>query len=104
MAGGGAPRTYRAADYHELVDMPVFVGRFDLDSVTISGKVVRYGTYPSGTVSGAARTAAWDQLRRIIPVEVLVFGEAPWASYSLLQIVDSSYGGYSGLEHAASHV
>ena len=33
-----------------------------------------------------------------------MFGEAPWDSYSLLQIADSSYGGYSGLEHSSSHV
>jgi predicted metalloprotease with PDZ domain len=37
-------------------------------------------------------------------VESLVFGETPWESYTLMQIADSSYGGYSGLEHSASHV
>jgi predicted metalloprotease with PDZ domain len=104
MPSAGAAHTYRAANYHDLVDMPVFVGRFDLDSATISGRTVRYATYPMGTVAGSARTLAWDQLKRIIPVEVLVFGETPWDSYSLLQIADSSYGGYSGLEHASSHV
>jgi predicted metalloprotease with PDZ domain len=57
-----------------------------------------------GSVTGAARAQAWDQLKRIIPVEALVFGEVPWDSYSLLQIADSSYGGYSGLEHSSSHV
>jgi predicted metalloprotease with PDZ domain len=104
MTSAGQARTYRASNYHELVDMPVFVGRFDLDSTTISGKTVRYATYPMGTVSGAARSQAWDQLKRIIPVESLVFGETPWPSYTLMQIADSSYGGYSGLEHSASHV
>jgi predicted metalloprotease with PDZ domain len=100
----GTANTYRASNYHDLVDMPVFVGRFDLDSATISGKTVRYATYPMGTVTGSARSQAWDQLKRIIPVQALVFGEVPWDSYSLLQIADSSYGGYSGLEHASSHV
>jgi predicted metalloprotease with PDZ domain len=104
MPSAGAARTYRAASYHDLVDMPVFVGRFDLDSATISGKTLRYATYPVGSVTGAARAQAWDQLKRIIPVEALVFGEVPWDSYSLLQIADSSYGGYSGLEHSSSHV
>jgi predicted metalloprotease with PDZ domain len=104
LPAAGAARTYRASNYHDLVDMPVFVGRFDLDSGTISGKTVRYATYPMGTVAGSARALAWDQLKRIIPVEVLVFGETPWDSYSLLQIADSSYGGYSGLEHSSSHV
>ena len=104
MPSAGTARTYHASNYHDLVDMPVFVGRFDLDSATISGRTVRFATYPMGTVAGSARTQAWDQLKRIIPVEVLVFGEVPWDSYSLLQIADSSYGGYSGLEHSSSHV
>ena len=38
MSAGGA-RTYRAASYHELVDMPFMVGAFDLDSAMISGRV-----------------------------------------------------------------
>ena len=104
MPAGGSARTYRASNYHDLVDMPVFVGRFDLDSATVSGRTVRYATYPAGTVAGSTRAQAWDQIKRIIPVQVLVFGEVPWDSYSLLQIVDSSYGGYSGLEHSSSHV
>jgi predicted metalloprotease with PDZ domain len=104
MSPAGAPRTYRASNYHELVDMPVFVGRFDLDSATVAGKTVRYATYPVGSVSGVQRSMAWDQLRRVIPVQVSVFGDAPWASYTVMQIADSSYQGASGLEHADSHV
>lgn len=104
MSGGGPSRTFHAANYHELVDMPVFVGRFDVDSETIAGKTVRYATYPVGSVSGQARATAWDQIRRVIPVEVNVFGEVPWRSYTVMQIADSSYQGASGLEHADSHV
>ena len=104
MAGGGAPHTFRASSYHELVDMPVIVGRIDLDSATISAKTVRLATYPAGSVSGTARSTTWDQLKRIIPVEAMVFDEVPWASYTLVQIADSSYPGASGLEHADSHV
>jgi predicted metalloprotease with PDZ domain len=97
-------RSYKAPNYHELVDMPVFVGKFDLDSASISGKTVRYATYPVGSVAREARATAWEQLKRIIPVEVQVFGEAPWDSYTVMQIADSSSQGYSGLEHASSHV
>jgi predicted metalloprotease with PDZ domain len=104
MTPAGAPRQYRAASYHELVDMPVVLGRFDLDSMPISGKTVRLATYPGGSVSGERRSTVWQQLRRVIPVEVLVFGEVPWDSYTLIQIADSTYPGASGLEHAASHV
>jgi predicted metalloprotease with PDZ domain len=104
MTPAGAPREYRAASYHELVDMPVVLGAFDLDSMPISGRTVRLATYPAGSVSGERRSTVWQQLRRIIPAEVLVFGEVPWDSYTLIQIADSTYPGASGLEHSASHV
>ena len=96
--------TYSAGNYHDLVDMPFFVGRFDLDSAQVSGKWIRYVTYPQGSVSGAARMTAWDQLKKVIPAEIAVFGEAPWANYTVMQIADSSYQGASGLEHQSSHV
>ena len=100
----GSRGAYRAASYHELVDMPVFVGHFDLDSAVISGRTVRYATYPAGSVAGAIRATAWEQLKRVIPVEVNVFGEAPWSNYTVMQIADSSTQGFSGLEHSSSHV
>ena len=100
-AGGLA---YTASNYHDLVDMPFFIGRFDLDSARIATKWVRLASYPAGSVSGRAREQAWDQLKRVIPPEVAVFGEAPWETYTVMQIVDSSFGGASGLEHQNSHV
>lgn len=96
--------SYRAPNYHDLVDMPFFVGRFDMDSAQISGKWVRYATYPQGSVSAAARLTAWDQLKKVIPAEVAIFGEAPWENYTVMQIADSTYQGASGLEHQSSHV
>jgi predicted metalloprotease with PDZ domain len=98
------PRTYTATNYHDLVDMPFFIGRYDVDSARISGKWVRYATYPAGSVTSTARANAWEQLKRVIPVEVNVFGEAPWENYTVMQIVDSAFGGASGLEHQSSHV
>jgi predicted metalloprotease with PDZ domain len=99
-----APRTYVAPNYHELVDMPFFVGRFEVDSAEVSGKWMRLATYPVGSVTGAARQRAWDQLQRATPPMVAVFGEVPWDTYTVLQIADSTFGGASGLEHANSHV
>ncbi len=104
MARGSEARTFRAANYHELVDMPFFVGQFDLDSAVVSGKQVRFATYPKGVFTGAMRTTAWDQIKRAIPPEVLVFGEVPWDSYTIMHITDSTFAGMSGLEHANSHV
>jgi predicted metalloprotease with PDZ domain len=105
MTTAGAPRTYRAPNYHELVDMPFMVGAFDLDSALVTGSVVRLATYPVGSVAGETRARTWEQLRRLIPAEANVFGgDVPWTSYTLLQVVDSTSGGYSGLEHANSHL
>jgi predicted metalloprotease with PDZ domain len=104
MARGPEARTYRAANYHELVDMPFFVGQFDLDSAVVSGKTVRLATYPRGVFAGEARTTAWDQIKRSIPPQVLVFGDVPWDSYTVMHITDSTARGMSGLEHANSHV
>ena len=99
-----AARTFAAPNYHDLVDMPFFVGQFDLDSAQISGSWVRFATYPAGSVAGGARVAVWEALKRMIPAEVSVFGEVPWKTYSILQIADPGYGGGSGLEHQNSHV
>jgi predicted metalloprotease with PDZ domain len=95
---------FSAASYHDLVDMPFFVGRFDVDSAQVSGRWVRYATYPRGSVAGPMRLRLWDQIKRVIPPQVAVFGEVPWEHYTVMQIADSSYQGASGLEHSNSHV
>ena len=101
----GSGPTYAASNYHDLVDMPFFIGRFDIDSAQIAGRWTRLATYPIGSVSGSYRNTVWDQLRRMIPPQVAVFGgEVPWDTYTVLQIADTSYGGASGLEHQNSHV
>ncbi|GAC1515568.1 MAG: PDZ domain-containing protein [Gemmatimonadaceae bacterium] len=101
---GRAARTFHADNYHDLVDMPFFIGRFDLDSMQISERWVRLATYPVGSVAGASRRRAWEHISRVIPPEVAVFGEVPWSGYTVMQITDSLYQGASGLEHQNSHV
>jgi predicted metalloprotease with PDZ domain len=104
MAPGQAPGTYTAGSYHDLVDMPFFIGRYDLDSAVVSGKVTRLATYPAGVLSGPARATYWDQIKKLIPVESATMGETPWNSYSILVVFDSTFGGGSALEHQASHL
>ena len=98
--GGG----YQESNYHDLVDMPFFVGRFDYDSTQVAGAWTRLATYPAGTLKGQARSEFWDQIGRMIPAEAAVFGETPWQTYSVMMIFDSAYGGGSALEHTNSHV
>ena len=77
---------------------------FDLDSARVVNRWVRLATYPAGVVAGQVRQTAWDQIKRVIRPQSAVFGETPWTSYTIMQIVDSAYGGASGLEHQNSHV
>jgi predicted metalloprotease with PDZ domain len=104
MPAAAQARTFTSANYHDLVDMPFFLGRFDLDSARIANRWVRLATYPAGTISAQVRSTAWEQLKRVIPPETAVFGEVPWETYTVMEIVDSSYAGASGLEHQNSHV
>jgi predicted metalloprotease with PDZ domain len=104
MKPAGEPRSYTEANYHDLVDMPFFVGRFDLDSTVVAGRTTRLATYPAGALSGAARGAFWDQIAKAVPVMGSVFAEIPWESYTVLAVFDSGYGGGSALEHQNSHL
>ena len=104
-AAAAAAHTFAASNFHDLVDFPFFVGRFDIDSAQIAGRWMRLATYPMGSVAGSYRRTVWDQLRRMVPPQVAVFGgEVPWESYIVLQAVDSTFRGASGLEHQNSHV
>jgi predicted metalloprotease with PDZ domain len=104
MKPAGAPRTYAQANFHDLVDMPFFVGRFDYDSMVVNGKTTRLATYPAGALAGPARAEFWDQVGKAIPAMAKVFGETPWDSYTILDIFSPEYGGGSALEHQSSHL
>lgn len=104
MTPAGAAREYTAGNFHDLVDMPFFVGRLDVDSAQIEGKWHRLATYPRGIFAGAARRGFWDQLRAMTPAMSRVFGETPWDSYTTMIIFEASFPGASALEHQNSHV
>jgi len=97
--------TYSASNYHDLVDMPFFVGRFDVDSTTIVDKPFRFISYPAGLISAASRAATFRQLAKIVPEQAKVFGEVPWDRYTLFQVADEAFpfGAAAGLEHQNSH-
>jgi predicted metalloprotease with PDZ domain len=99
-----APRSYMEANYHDLVDMPFFVGRMDYDSMRVAGRWTRLATYPAGALQQTARKQLWNQISRMIPAESAVFQETPWGSYNVMMIFDPRFGGASALEHQSSHV
>ena len=100
-----AANTFAASNYHDLVDFPFFVGRFDIDSTQVAGKTLRFASYPVGSITAAVRANTFQQLQKIIPAEAAVFGEVPWKDYTILQVADAEFalGGASGLEHQNSH-
>ena len=101
---GGAAGTYREASYHDLVDKPIFIGRFDLDSAQVEGRWHRLATYPAGAMAGPARSLLWDQIEKTVPKMSAVFQETPWRTYTTLLVFTREVGGGSALEHANSHV
>ncbi len=100
---GAAPDTYTAGHYDELVDMPTFVGSFDLDSLRVGGKWYRLATYPAGVMAGGDRQTMWDHIQRMMPPMQEVFGEVPWETYTTLLVFQEGLGGGSALEHSNSH-
>ncbi len=97
-------RAWSAVTYHDLVDHPFFVGKFDLDSAQVAGVWMRFSSYPAGSVKPAQRTRLLGQMARAIPTEVAVFADRPWPRYDIMQIADSAFGGMSALEHEDSNV
>jgi predicted metalloprotease with PDZ domain len=100
----GSAETYTSPNYHELVDHPFFAGKFDLDSADVGGVMVRFATYPSGSSGERAHAIAWEQVRKIIPVEGQVFHDTPFKSYTVLQVIDSLFPGAAALEHENSQL
>ena len=58
MSPGPTRGTYTASNYHDLVDMPFFVGRFDLDSARIVDRWVRFASYPAGAIAGGCNASS----------------------------------------------
>ena len=89
---------YRAANYDELIDHPVEIGRFSLARFRAAG--VPHRVAITGVHDADPRRLARD-LRRICEAQIELFGRpAPMREYLfLITAVDEGYG---GLEHRAS--
>lgn len=99
-AGGG---TFTATNYHDLVDAPFVVGKFDFDSVRTGAVWVRLASFPAGGMRAEwrQRTLAW--LARLVPTEGAVFHDIPFSEYTVLQLADTIVNG-GGLEHHDSQL
>lgn len=100
-----APGTnnFSATNYHDLTDMPFYVGRFAIDSTQIAGKWIRLAFYPAATLTTARRDRTFGWLQKFVPHQIAVFGEAPFRNYTIFQRSDTVVNG-GGLEHQSSQV
>ncbi len=89
---------YRAADYDELIDHPVEMGRFTLDAFEAGG--VRHDVVLSGR-HDCDRARLCADLARVCAWQIELFGAPPPMDYyAFLTLVVGD--GYGGLEHRAS--
>ncbi len=95
--------TFSATNYHDLTDMPFYVGRFALDSTLVANRWIRLAWYPAASLTASRRDRTFGWLQKFVPAEVAVFGEAPFRNYTIFQRSDTLVNG-GGLEHQASQV
>ncbi len=94
---------FTAGNYHDLTDMPFYVGRFAIDSTEIAGKWVRLAFYPAASLTPARRDRTFAWLRKFVPAQIAIFGEAPFRNYTIFQRSDTVVN-VGGLEHQSSQV
>lgn len=94
---------FTAGNYHDLTDMPFYVGRFAIDSTKVADRWIRLAWYPAASLTVARRDRTFAWLHRFVPPDVAVFGEAPFRNYTIFQRSDTVVNG-GGLEHQASQV
>jgi predicted metalloprotease with PDZ domain len=105
LAETGEPGVYSAADFHELVDNPTFVGHFAIDSAQADGRWIRLAVYPADVMSDPAFEETLDALQRIADYSHDLFGAPPYERYTTFVYAytgQANSGG--GLEHANSHL
>jgi predicted metalloprotease with PDZ domain len=101
----GEPDVYTAANYHQLVDNPTFVGHFAMDSAQADGRWIRLAVYPADVMSEAAFGTTLDALQKIADYAHDLFGEPPYRRYTTFVYAYSGQArSAGGLEHADSHL
>ena len=93
----GAPNTFRAADYDELVDSPLEMGTQREFSFQLSGVKHRVAMVGEGMTYDSTLLAR--QMRQVCEEAGKVFGELPVTGGQYLFIVHNQQSGGGGLEH-----
>lgn len=95
---------FRAANYHELVDTPFFLGSFDRKDFTIDGKPHFIAAVPRGTLSDPQLDTIAEVAALVAETQKAVFGDSlPYDRYGYMWVFASPEEGLGGgLEHASS--
>jgi predicted metalloprotease with PDZ domain len=91
----GAPRTYRAGDYDELVDSPIVMGTLDRQAFRVAGQSYAL-VVPAGNPLWDAERAR-DDLQKIIETQQAFWGVNPFDREYLF--FNFFMGPFGGLEH-----
>ena len=89
----------RAANYDELVDSPIVLGKIDVQSKEIGGALHHLATVPHEGIWDTKK--AMEDVAKIVAVEQQFWGEVPYREYWFLNLLTEAGG---GLEHDNSTV
>lgn len=98
-APGGAPHHYRAADYDELVDCPLYAGNAEVLRFEVDGKPHELVLEGGGGVWDGPRSAS--DVQAIVREQSKFWGGLPYDKYVFFNILSETGG---GLEHRNSTV
>jgi len=98
------PGTYYAPDLYYFMDSPLEISDFDLREFEINGQIIKFALHHQG--SGEDFTQYFEQVKRIVEQEKMVFGELPnydFGKYTFLACYMPNVSG-DGMEHRNSTV
>jgi len=98
------PNTYYAPNLYYFLDSPIEISDFDLQEFEINGQIIRFALHHQG--SREDFNQYFEQVKRIVEQEKMVFGELPdydYGKYTFLACYMPNVSG-DGMEHRNSTV
>jgi len=98
------PDTYYAPDLYYFMDSPIEISDFDLREFEINGQIIRFALHHQG--NGEEFGQYFEQVKRIVEQEKMIFGELPnydYSKYTFLACYMPKVSG-DGMEHRNSTI
>lgn len=97
------PNEFRSADYDELIDHPLVLGRFERRTFTVKNIPFEAVFVTTSGAPGLDMTEATRRLEAVSRAAIQMFGDAPFDRYLFIVLLAvGDFGG--GLEHRSSSV